>query len=155
MGTQVTFNFPSSQIMLQVNILVGISLHIYMSILSREILRSRLAGSKGLHTSQCDTFCHTLVCKNNWNLMNSSEIVHQYTFLLKPRKRLLNFTPKMLLTDITSPLQLCLFGRRLILERLHLKDFYIFTEAWRGPGKNRSEPVSDLNSPTLAQWLLP
>lgn len=129
MGTQVTFNFPSSQIMLQVNILVGISLHIYMSILSREILRSRLAGSKGLHTSQCDTFCHTLVCKNNWNLMNSSEIVHQYTFLLKPRKRLLNFTPKMLLTDITSPLQLCLFGRRLILERLHLKDFYIFTEA--------------------------
>lgn len=86
-------------------------------------------GSKSLHTSQCDTFCHTLVCKNNWNLMNSSEIIHQYTFQIKPRKRLLNFTPKMLLTNITSPLQLCLFGRRLILERLHLKDFYIFTEA--------------------------
>lgn len=28
-----------------------------------------------------------LVCKDDWNITNSSEILQQYTFLLKPRKK--------------------------------------------------------------------
>lgn len=144
MGIQVTSDFPLSQIMLQVNILVGISLHICVSILAREILR-RLAGSKGLHISQCDTFGLNLVCKGNRDLMNSSETVHQYTFLLKPMKSLLNLTPLLLLTNITSLLQLwvCLEGDECWRGYIQVKGIYIFTEGWRGHGRNKSEFGSD------------
>lgn len=128
-------------------VLVGISLHICLNILARDILTGRLARSKDSCISHCDAFCQTAWRKSIWfaKMIGISQTAWNHTsdtFLLKPRKEFLNLIPNMLLTYSRQPL----LGRRLTLEGL-----YISIEGRSALGRNKGE----LASPPLAHWLMP
>lgn len=140
MGIQVISSFPVSQITLQVNNLVGIYLHSCLSILARETFRTRFAGPKCLLMSQCGLLQKYL------SLMNSSEIIHQYTFLLKKRKRLLNLILNTATNQYHINSQLKSIWKKTDFGGATFKGHLYFSlKQERGPGKNKSEPGSNLD----------